>query len=152
MKKNSRINRLMLKWSYKEITEPPLQLSRELKISEILDLKTKDKWDVFFGCKNNSSEFKERMEVFNWFRSQGKSDDEIKSIWQNFRSKYKYNSEYKKMPKKQRKDNGHPELDGINYNGGGWNRNKIRVPSKKRKNKWKRFKKLFPEYCERNGL
>jgi hypothetical protein len=56
------------------------------------------------------------------------------------------------MPKKPRKDNGHPELDGINFNGGGGNRNTIRVPSKKRKNKWKNFKKLFPEYCKRNGL
>jgi hypothetical protein len=150
MKKNSRINRLMLKWSYKPIMKPPLQISRELKLSKLLEQKVKIKWNIFSGCKNDSNEYKERMEVFTWFRRLGKLDDEIESIWRTFRNKPK--SDYNKMPKKPRKDNGHPELDGINFNGGGGNRNTIRVPSKKRKNKWKNFKKLFPEYCKRNGL
>lgn len=151
MKKNSRINRLMLKWIYKPITSPPVELSRDIKLSEVLDIKNKTKWNTFFNCKDNSKEYKERMEVFNWFRKLGKSDDEIKSIWQNFRDN-KPKSDYNKMPKKPRKDNAHPELEGINFNGGGGNLNVIRVPSKKRKNKWKNFKKLFPEYCERNNL
>jgi len=96
----------MLKWSYKPIMEPPLQISRELKLSKLLEQKVKIKWNTFSGCKNDSNEYKERMEVFTWFRRLGKLDDEIESIWKTFRNKPK--SDYNKMPKKPRKDNGHP--------------------------------------------
>jgi hypothetical protein len=55
------------------------------------------------------------------------------------------------MPK-EGKDNQNPVTNTRNYNGGGGNSNTVRVPSKKHKNRFKNFKKLFPEYCERKGL
>jgi hypothetical protein len=151
MKRYSRIRRLMKKWVYLPITEPLAHIDREIKLSKILDQKLKTKWNTFYSCKNDSIEYAERMEVFNWFRKLGKTEEEIRDIWWETRHE-KTQTNYDKMPPKERKDNGHPELDGINHNGGGSNSNKIRVPSKKRKNKWKRFRKLFPEYCERRGI
>jgi hypothetical protein len=150
MKGYSRIRRLMKKWSYLTITTPPIILDRDMKISKLLNQKSK-KWNTFYSCKDDSIEYKERMEVLNWFRGLGKTDDEIRDIW--YKTRYeKTDIDYNKMPPKERKDNGHPELDGINWGGGGDNHNKIRIPSKRRKNKWKRFRKLFPDYCEKRGL
>lgn len=53
---------------------------------------------------------------------------------------------YNVMPK-ERKDNQNIVTGGINYSKhNGSNINRIRVPSKKRKNKFKNFLKLFPNY------
>jgi len=50
-----------------------------------------------------------------------------------------------------RKDNLNPKTNGINYSGGS-NVNKIRIPSRKHKNKFKNFIKIFPNFCERNNI
>jgi hypothetical protein len=60
---------------------------------------------------------------------------------------------YKSSPKRIRKDNQNPLTETINY-GSGCNGSKssIRVPSRKHKNRFKNFTKLFPNYCEWNNI
>lgn len=56
-------------------------------------------------------------------------------------------NDYNKMPK-ERRDNQNIVTGAINYSKHyGSNRNKIRVPSKKHKNRYKNFLKLFPNYA-----
>jgi hypothetical protein len=153
MKICDKIKVIMRKYPYVNINKPTLEQKREISTSNILGLKDKSKFRYFYTCRNNSREFKERMTVFNYFFKLNKSEKEICDIWLGIRyERYPLKGIYNKMPKRERKDNAHPELYGINFGSGGGNRSSIRVPSKKRKNKWKNFKKLFPKYCEDNNL
>lgn len=55
--------------------------------------------------------------------------------------------DYSIMPKRERKDNQNPRTNTLNYGGSEHiNRNSIRIPSKKHKNRYKNFKRLFPNH------
>lgn len=56
------------------------------------------------------------------------------------------------MPKEERKDNQNPSTSTINYGGGGGNGGRIRVPSRKHKNRFKNFLMLFPGYEDKNKI
>lgn len=153
MEIDRKIKAIIKKYPYVDINKPNLEQKREIASAYILGLRDKSKFRYFYTCRNNSREFKERMYVFNYFFKLNKSEKKIRNIWFSIRyENYPLKGIYNKMPKRQRKDNAHPELYGINFGSGGSNRSSIRVPSKKRKNKWKNFKKLFPKYCEDNNL
>jgi hypothetical protein len=153
MEIDRKIKAIIKKYLYVDINKPNLFQKREISSSHILGLRDKSKFRYFYTCRNNSKEFRERMIVFNYFFKLNKSEKEIRDIWFCIRyEKYPLKGIYSRMPNRERKDNAHPELYGINFGSGGENRSSIRVPSKKRKNKWKNFKKLFPKYCEDNNL
>lgn len=94
-------------------------------------------------------EFLECLAVYSFYEAQGKSVDEIDTLWiKTYSAKQKRSHIYKLKPIRERRDNQNPETYGINYgsSGGG---NKIRVPSKKHKNRYKNFLKLFPQFKEK---
>jgi hypothetical protein len=147
MQIDRRIKSIIRKYPYTPINKPTIGQKREMFISEIINTKSKVKFNYFYTCKNNSTEFKERMIVFNYFFRLKKSEEEISNIWYSIRNEeYPLKGAYNNMPKKERRDNAHPDLYGINYGSGVGGYSSIRVPSMKRLNKWKRFKKLFPDY------
>lgn len=97
-------------------------------------------------------ELKELSMIYSFYEAQGKTDDEIASLWVDTHSeKYNRSQPYKLKPVRERKDNQNPETYGINYGSGscGSNRNRIRIPSKKHKNRYKNFLKLFPQFKEK---
>ena len=95
-------------------------------------------------------ELKELSMIYSFYKAQGKTDDEIAFLWVDTHSeKYHRSRPYKLKPIRERKDNQNPETYGINYGTAGSNCNKIRVPSKKHKNRYKNFLKLFPQFKEK---
>jgi hypothetical protein len=148
-----KIKAIIKKYPYVGINKPTLIQKREIGISYILGIKNKSKFNYFYTCKNDSIEFKNRMEVFNYFFKLDMTEEEIIDVWCSMRNEnYVSKGIYNHMPKKQRKDNANPDTYGLNYGSGYGGNSSIRVPSKKRKNKWKNFKKLFPKYCEDNNI
>jgi len=149
--KESKIKHIMSQYYYlpKKITN--LKELREYRLNKLLGKKVKD-IELFFGVKSNSKEHSDRMLVYSYYYKLRKSDDEIRDIWLQTQSDKRSRQEGRDTMPKEDKDNQNPVTNTINYKGGGGNRNTIRVPSKKHKNRFKNFKKLFPEYCERKGL
>lgn len=95
-------------------------------------------------------EFEECLSVYSFYESQGKSIDEIQELWFKTYSERRSKSRlYSLKPIRERRDNQNPETYGINYGRGGSNCNKIRIPSKKHKNRYKNFLKLFPQFKEK---
>jgi len=143
-----RIMYLMDKYRFIGKVVYPKNIYREDRLNILLN-KKKSKLPIFHGLKNNSSkEVKERLEVFEYL-SKYYTYDEIVIIWRNVQDKkIKRQNEYKNPnpPPIERKDNQNPVTNTYNYGSGYGNRSSIRVPSKKRKNKMKNFKKLFPNY------
>lgn len=131
----------------------PIHILRDFKLNKLLGIKNKEPLETFAGVSPESEEYKERMEVFQYFYSLGKGDKDVELEWFHIQwERRKQGAEYSKKPKRQRKDNQNPQTETINYGGGGGGWSSIRVPSKKHKNRFKNFKKLFPEYCKRMGL
>ena len=124
---------------------------REYNLCKLLGKKVKE-IEIFFGVKPGSKEHIERLMIYNFYYKRGKNDSEIESIWREVHNE-KWNRQRGRdiMPKEGR-DNQNPVTNTRNYNGGYGGSNSIRVPSKKHKNRFKNFKKLFPDYCERMGL
>jgi hypothetical protein len=97
-------------------------------------------------------EFLECLSVYSFYESQGKSIDEIENLWRKTHSeKWERSQPYKLKPVRERRDNQNPETYGINYSGSPscGNYPKIRIPSKKHKNRYKNFLKLFPQFKEK---
>jgi hypothetical protein len=97
-------------------------------------------------------EFEECLSVYSFYESQGKSIDEIEELWiKTYSERRSKSRQYSLKPIRERKDNQNPETYGINYGSGscGSNRNRIRIPSKKHKNRYKNFLKLFPHFKEK---
>lgn len=144
--KESQIYHIMGKYWYRSKTKLSVQENREQQLNTILGKKTK-KIPVFYSVGTNTLEYKERMRVFEYFYKLGKDDDYIAKIWQEtHRLRRKDTSEFNLKPIRERKDNQHPENYGINWGSGCGSSNRIRVPSKKHKNRYKNFLKLFPNY------
>jgi hypothetical protein len=147
-KKYRRIKNIMGKYYYRPKCYTPIGKIREFKLNKLFGKKTKP-LEVFVGVNPLSTEHKERMEVFNYFYKLGKDDDYISTQWWKTQSERRgRGSEYNKEPKRERKDNLNPNTNTVNWGSGGdgsWY-SRIRVPSKKRKNKMKNFKKMFPNY------
>lgn len=136
----------MRKYYYRPKVNTHIGVIREFKLNKLFGKKVKP-LEVFMGVNPKSREHKERMLVFHYFQKQKLSEDEISNRWYNTHSeKYKFGREYKKRPKRERKDNLNPNTNTVNYGSGGGGYSSIRVPSKKRKNKMKNFKKMFPNY------
>ena len=146
-KELSKIKHIMGKYYYIPKSKAPLHIIREIKLNKLLGLKNKETLETFAGISPESDEHKERMSVFQYFYKLGKTDKEIELEWYGTQWKRRsQSSEYKKKPIKERKDNQNPLTNTINWGSGGSNRNRIRVPSKKHKNRFKNFLKLFPSY------
>ncbi len=130
---------------------PTIEL-REAKLQIILKNKTIE-LEQFLGVSQKSQEHKDRKEVFDYHYSNGLSDEEIMNIWI---SSYKNNWSRKRfeniMPKPERKDNQNPVTNTINWGSGGGNGSRIRVPSKKHKNRYKNFLKLFPNFENKDKI
>jgi len=130
----SRIKHLMGNHSYKS----------RAYINILVDSCTKAK------MTHRLKELKELSMIYSFYDTQGKTDDEIASLWVDTHSeKYNRSQPYKLKPIRERKDNQNPETYGINYGTGGSSRNRIRIPSKKHKNRYKNFLKLFPQFKEK---
>lgn len=97
-------------------------------------------------------ECKEVLMIYSFYDAQGKTDAEIASLWVDTHyEKYNRSQPYKLKPVRERRDNQNPETYGINYgsNLSYGNYPRIRVPSKKHKNRYKNFLKLFPQFKEK---
>lgn len=142
----SQIYHIMGKYFYMSKIKLSIQDNREFKLSILLGKKVK-KLKLFYSIGTNTVEYKERIRVFEYFYKLCKDDDYIASLWQEIQSdRRKESSLYNLKPIRERKDNQHPENYGKNWGGSGSNGNRIRVPSKKHKNRYKNFLKLFPNY------
>lgn len=143
-KKERRIKHLMCKHRFYPKSKLPTQELREAKLDILLRNK-KIELDVFLGVDPNSQEHKERKEVFDFYYSNALNDLEIQEIWwKTYQDQFSRRTERPyTMPKPERKDNQNPVTNTYNWGSSGGNRSSIRVPSKKRKNKYKNFLKLF---------
>lgn len=143
-KKLALIKRIIGKYYYKPKYKTPTPQLREYKLNKLLGKKVKE-LEVFLGVNPKSREHKERLEVFNFFYKQGKTDEEICEEWLKVHQEKRVRkANYNSMPKQERKDNQNPGTNTVNYGSGGGNRGWLRVPSKKHKNRFKNFLKLFP--------
>jgi hypothetical protein len=147
-----RIKHIMGKYYFKSKFKAPIHIIRNKRLCILLGIKDNTVIETFGGCSPNSEEHKERMEVFQYFYKLGKDDNYVESQWMLAQSeRRKQGSPYKKKPKRERKDNQNPVTNTINYGSGGsgsWS-SRIRVPSKKHKNRWKNFIKLFPSFKDK---
>lgn len=144
---DSRIKHIMGKYYFKSKMKHPKSVLRNKTLNNVLGIKDNTILETFAGVNPNSDEHKERMEVFQYFYDKGINDDGyIEGQWRLVEAERReQGAVYKKKPVRERKDNQNPVTNTINY-GSGHGRNPIRVPSKKHKNRWKNFTKLFPRY------
>jgi len=142
--KERRIKYLMTKLQFRPKCKLPIDVLREAKLQILLKNK-KIELESFLGVNPKSKEHEERKEVFEYYYSKGLNDDEIMNVWTSTyrRSYYRKNDS---MPKPERKDNQNPVTNTINWGSSGSHSGKIRVPSKKHKNRYKNFLKLFPKF------
>lgn len=142
-KKERRIKHLMCKHRFRPKLVLSKQELREAKLNILLRNK-KIELDIFSGVDPNSIEHKERKEVFQFHYSNGLNDEQIQEIWWKvYQDQFGERTErYYTMPKPERKDNQNPVTNTYNWGSGGGS-SSIRVPSKKHKNKYKNFLKLF---------
>jgi hypothetical protein len=149
--KDSKIKHIMSQYHYRSKNPICVSELREYNLNKLLGKKTKE-LEVFYDVNPNSKQHADRMLVYTYYYKLGKNDDEIRDIWLQTQSEKRLRQKGRDVMPKEGKDNQNPTTNTRNYNGGGGNGNAIRVPSKKHKNRFKNFKKLFPEYCERMGL
>ncbi len=150
MVKESKINHIMSIYSYRPKNIISKYELREYNLCKLLGKKVKD-IEVFVGVTPGTKEHNDRMLVLKFYYKQGKTDKEIQDIWWDVQSKKYSRQRGRNVMPKEGKDNQNPVTNTINgTGGGGWN--SIRVPSKKHKNRFKNFKKLFPDYCKKKGL
>lgn len=146
-KRERRIIFLMSKLTFKPKVKLPLRDLREAKLKILLKNK-KIELEIFIGVSPKSKEHKERKEVFNFQYSKGLNDEQIKDLWIKTYNHHKSDKKYRLMPKPERRDNQNPKTNTKNYGSGGGNKGWLRVPSKKHKNRYKNFLKLFPWFKE----
>lgn len=140
----------MSKLQFRPKTTLPKQEIRDAKLNILLRNK-KIELDIFIGINPKSKEHKERKEVFDYYYSKGFDDSQIMEIWTStYRLPIGIKRYENSMPKPERKDNQNPVTNTINYGSGGGNGSRLRVPSKKHKNRYKNFLKLFPWYEDKN--
>ena len=145
-KKLSRVKAIMNKYDYRPKRIVPKDIIREYNINKLLGLKAKE-YELFYGVNPKSLEHRERLEVFRYFNKLGMSDDYIRQQWLDITNeKYKRRSWLKEKPLIERRDNLNPKTNTVNRGSGGGGYSSIRVPSKKHKNRYKNFLKLFPNY------
>lgn len=146
-KKWPRIKHIMGKYYYRPKAQHPKSIKREYLIKKILGQKVKE-LEVFFGLSPKSEESRERVEVFNFFKKYKLDENDIESIWRKVKEERwrQRPNDLNKKPLVERKDNLNPKTNGLNYGSGGGGYSSIRVPSKKRRNKYKNFLKRFPNY------
>ena len=150
-KKERRIIYLMSKWCFRPKCELPKNELRDAKLDILLKNK-KIELDIFLGVSPKSREHKERNEVFDFYYSRGFDNDQIQNIWRKtyLKNLSRKDPNQNSMPKPERKDNQNPVTNTRNYGSGGGNGSRLRVPSKKHKNRYKNFLKLFPWYEDKN--
>ena len=148
-KKLALVKRIMGKYYYKPKYTVPISQLREYKLNKLLGKKAKEP-ETFLGVNPKSEEHKERLFVYSYFYKQGKRNDEICEEWLKVHQEKRVRkANYNSMPKPERKDNQNPVTNTRNFGSGGGNRGWLRVPSKKHKNRFKNFLKLFPHLKEK---
>jgi len=149
--KITKINHIMTQLAYIPKVNHSVEVLRDYNLKKLLGIKCKE-LETFFGVKPGSKSHNDRMLVFNYFYKLGKTDDEIRDLWITQRVKKSERSRDMNYMPKHGRDNQNPVNNTRNYGSGGTNKNMIRVPSRKHKNRFKNFMKLFPEYCEKMGI
>jgi len=145
--KERRIKYLMTKLQFRPKCKLPTTELREAKLQILLKNKNIE-LEQFLGVNTKSKEHKERKEVFDYYYSKGFDDSQIMNVWTStYRRNYFRKDD--SMPKPERKDNQNPVTNTINWGSGGGHGSRIRVPSKKHKNRYKNFLKLFPKFEEK---
>ena len=95
--------------------------------------------------KQDCLEKLEIIRIIEKYKMLGEDVSKLASI--NSKMFSDYRAEYRKKPQKEGRDN-----KGIYVGSGGYNRNMVRYPSKKRsKRVWKTFYNMFPSYAEVDG-
>lgn len=149
--KESKIKHIMSQWYFIPKGEMPLSERRERNLNKLLGKKVKE-YPTFHGVDPNSQQHRDRMLVFEYYYKLGKTDSEICDIWLATQEEKRLRQKDHDLMPKSGRDNGNPVTNTRNYSGGSGGWSSVRVPSKKHKNRFKNFKKLFKEYCERMGL
>jgi len=100
--------------------------------------------DVKKILNSSLKEYNDIQMIFSLFNKLKISAEDRQIYIQNIhRNRLIIKNVYSYSHKRERKDN----KNVINYgSGSSGSSNRIRIPKKKRKGAWKRFKKLFPEY------
>jgi hypothetical protein len=147
-KKLALVKRIICKYYYRPKYLAPVSQLREYKINKLLGKKAKEP-ETFLGVDPKSTEHRERLFVYNYFYKQGKNEEEISNEWFRIqRENRSRRDNYNLMPKQERRDNQNPVTHTRNYGSGGGNGGWLRVPSRKHKNRFKNFLKLFPHFKE----
>lgn len=143
----------MTKLQFRPKCKLPVAELREAKLQILLKNK-KIELESFLGVSPKSKEHEERKEVFDYHYSNGLNDEEIMNVWIStwFRTRRSYFRQDDSMPKPERKDNQNPVTNTINWGSGGGHGSRIRVPSKKHKNRYKNFLKLFPNFENKDKI
>jgi len=142
-----RIRHIMGKYQYRPKSIIPIDLNRDIKLKKLLGLRYKE-YDLYPYC--NKVEKFDRIYVLNYFYKLGYDDIYIEKTWKEvYKERIKNSIIYTKTPIKERKDNQNITTNTRNFGSGGNNYSNVRVPSKKHKNRWKNFIKLFPIYQEK---
>ncbi len=137
-KEYSKIKHIMGKYYYIPRYEMSVQENRDRQLNSILGKKVKPV--IKFYSTVNADEAKERTRVFEYFYALDKNDNFFKSEWERiYQERRKDSSVYALKPVRERRDNQHPENYGINYGSWGSSGNRIRVPSKKHKNRYEKI-------------
>ncbi len=135
---------------FRPMCKIPTNELREAKLNILLNDK-KIELINFLGVDPKSKEHKLRKEVYDYHYSNGLTDNEIRDLWyKTYRERNNWSLKRfeNSMPKPERKDNQNPVTNTINWGSSGGNGSRIRVPSKKHKNRYKNFLKLFPKFEE----
>ena len=98
--------------------------------------------------KSHKKMYQNFVNIFELANTLGLSDDELLQRWRQSMGERKEQIEdFKKKPTPEGRDN-----KGVYVGGGGYNKNMVRYPSKKRsKRVWKIFYEMFPYYAKRDG-
>lgn len=133
-------------WLY----EMPADRKRDHLLESLLIGEEPFPYDILgFDHKTKWSQTKYEMAAFVYrhYWSKGMTTKEIYEKWTKIEfNKRAERKDWNKMPKEERKDNQNPSTSTRNYGSGGGNGGRIRVPSRKHKNRFKNFLKLFPWY------
>lgn len=115
----------------------------EKELKEIIDIQNQSGITVSRGL------IEAQLELYKLGKKYGMTEEDVRVLVnQQKRKRQKQIEEYRKKPKRERKDN----KKSINWGSGSGGSNRIRYPSKKRSRQtWRNFYNLFPHLAERDG-
>ena len=126
------------------LLEMPADRKRDHLLESLLTGEDPFPYDIL-GFEKGTAKYEMAAFVYRHYWSKGMTTTEIYEKWTKIEfNKRAERKDWNKMPKEERKDNQNPSTNTINYGSGAGNGGRIRVPSRKHKNRFKNFLKLFP--------